>query len=302
MWTRCRDAPKKGYLNRKYPFMPSHFSTRLAFWHIRWRPHFLLLLGLPLLLSTWACRKDATLWDVNAAVPLVKASLGMRDMVPGNLIKTNSDNSLSAVFQDSIASIRLDRLSALPDTIYQKTFTLQTVKLSNQRIVYPLSLGALARKAGLTGSLILLAHGTYQPIPAIGPISSGSVDVDANQFFRTATIKSGWLDLQIVNGLPIDVTNVSFELYNKTSNTLVLTKLIPLIPANSTVNYTEDLSGKTVDGDLTLKLQNLSSPGTHKRCVGGYKQCDSDYDGYSGFERGVGNGYFPSAEFDRYQI
>ena len=59
--------------------------------------------------------------------------------------------------------------------------------------------------------------------------------------FTTMTLKDGKLDVRLFNGLPIDITDVKFELKNETNGALVVTGLFPLIPVNAEVSQTFDL-------------------------------------------------------------
>jgi len=85
----------------------------------------LALLALSML-SLDACRKgnNGPSWDVDVLAPILKTSLGVKNLVPDSLIQTNPDSSLTIVFDNTIFRLSLDTLVSLPDTSIKERFDL----------------------------------------------------------------------------------------------------------------------------------------------------------------------------------
>ena len=84
----------------------------------------LLLFLLLSMLSLAACRKGSNgpSWDVDVLAPILKTSMGIKNLVPDSLIQTNPDSSLTIVFDNTILRLSLDTLVTLPDTTIKERF------------------------------------------------------------------------------------------------------------------------------------------------------------------------------------
>lgn len=111
--------------------------------------------------------------------------------------------------------LSIDSLINFTDTSARKTFKIDSLSLYSTTVEYPITLGAIARNAGSTGQLILFLQGSTQVIPAIPAISSGAININADTLFTTMSLRDGKLDVRLFNGLPIDITDVKFELKNE---------------------------------------------------------------------------------------
>ncbi|MGZ5304338.1 MAG: hypothetical protein ACXWDO_09520, partial [Bacteroidia bacterium] len=150
----------------------------------------------------------------------------------------------------------------VPDTVEENTVTLQKLEIGRRVIKRNITLGEVARNAGFTGQLILANHGNSMAIPPLTGLSSGDIDVNAESFFETATFIDGKLEIQMRNGFPIEMTNIDFELRNKSDNTVIVTDVISSIKPNATFKKTYSLANKTVEGKLVAKIKNMNSPGS----------------------------------------
>lgn len=201
-------------------------------------------------------------WDVNILAPLLNTSLSIDDLISDSLLLENSDHSVSLVFSNSLYKFSLaDQAIKIPDTTIKAGFSLENLSLANQTLVYPLSLGQMCQQLGLLGQFIIASNGGIFPIPAIENIATGATDIDATQFFESADLQSGFIDMTLKNELPIEISNIVFLIKNKTDQQ-VLTQdtFLNLLPGQMQTKVI-DLSGKHVEGTLVASIIDLDSPG-----------------------------------------
>ncbi|MCC6753948.1 MAG: hypothetical protein IT266_08205 [Saprospiraceae bacterium] len=215
----------------------------------------------------WGCSLGEPSWDARLLAPLVKTKVNIRQLAPEEDVQADSTGLLHLVYRTDLYGLTIDSFFTFSDTTLKKAFRIDSLYLYNASASYPISLGFLARNAGTVGQLIILFHGSRQPIPAIASISGPPVEISADTIFQSMTLEQGILDLKLVNGLPIDIENVEYLLKNSGSGDIVASGIIPLVPAGGTVLATTDLAGKTVEGRLTAQLVKLSSPGSRGSAV-----------------------------------
>lgn len=201
-------------------------------------------------------------WDANVLAPLLQSSLTIHDLLADSLLQSNADNSLSLIFNNPLFHFSLaDETIDIPDTTIKASFSLQNLNLANQTLTYPLSLGQMCQQLGVLGIFIIAANGGVFPIPAISDISTGDNDIDATQFFQAADLESGFIDLTLQNGLPIEISNMVFQVRNKIDQQILTQDTFLNLLPNQSQTKTIDLSGKHVEGTLTAKILDLDSPG-----------------------------------------
>ncbi len=201
-------------------------------------------------------------WDVSILAPLLNTSLSIDNLIADSLLLQNSDHSVSLVFSNSLYKFSLaDQAVEIPDTTIKAGFSLENLSLANQTLVYPLSLGQMCQQLGLLGQFIIASNGGIFPIPAIENITTGATDIDATQFFESADLQSGFIDMSLKNELPIEISNIVFLIKNKTDQQ-VLTQdtFLNLLPG-AVQTKVIDLSGKHVEGTLEAAIIDLDSPG-----------------------------------------
>ncbi|MCB0429805.1 MAG: hypothetical protein H6585_06260 [Flavobacteriales bacterium] len=212
-----------------------------------------------------ACKNDLdkASWDVGVLAPLVKTSIGIDDLITDSLLQKTPDNTVSLVYQTGLYEFTLDQMYTMPDTTFTYNVQLQYIEMGDRSIVYPITLGQIARETGgATGAFILASHGNSVPVPPISGISSNNMPIDANEFFESVTLISGWMDIELKNELPIPITNLVFQLKNQSNGVVIVRDTFPYIPPNTTVIDSADLSGQTVYGDMLGQILNMESPGS----------------------------------------
>ena len=85
----------------------------------------LVLLSICFFMLFNSCRKKSeTSWDVDVLSPLIKTTLNIGNLVEDSLLQTNTDNSLSIVYENTLYELSLDTLVQIPDTTITDTFSL----------------------------------------------------------------------------------------------------------------------------------------------------------------------------------
>jgi len=217
-----------------------------------------------LILVFHSCRREDARpsWETEVLTPLLKGDLSINDIVSDTLVQANADSSLKLVYQNHLYDFTVDTLFNFFDTSVTKSYKLDSINLLNQKVVYPISLGEICKNAGIAGTIIISQNGNTLPIPAFGPLSSGSTNINADTLFQTMTLITGMMDVKLVNGLPVDITNVAFLLQNTSNLDTIVYGTFPVIPSGDSVMQSYPLDGKTVEGNMTANLVSLSSPGS----------------------------------------
>ena len=79
------------------------------------------LLPFALLVLVFACKQEATQWEVDVAVPLAQGSISLADYTGDNL-ETDPDGVLHLVLEQNLTDLDLSELIAIPDTTVIKSF------------------------------------------------------------------------------------------------------------------------------------------------------------------------------------
>lgn len=214
-------------------------------------------------LTFFACRKENgnPSWETTNAVPLLRSSLSIDNLVTDSLLNVDASGAISLVYQNHLYDFRLDSLFSLFDTSITRNYKLDSLSLFSQSLTYPISLGAIAQNAGLLGYAIIINNGNTAAIPAFPNVSTGAQPINVDSLFQTITLVTGFMDITLTNGLPIDITNLAFELRNQSNNSLIAIDTFPIIPAGGTETRTISMAGKTIEGKMNASLV-LNSPGS----------------------------------------
>ncbi len=221
-----------------------------------------------LIASLFACRKPVS-WNTELAVPLTKGTLNVHDMLPDSVRESRNKGHVFLVLSQNLYTLDLTRdYIAIPDTILRQNVSLDSLKIPNRSMYYPITLGAIARADNsTTGALIIALNGNTAPIPSFGNLSATDLPVDATELFQTADVRSGWMDLEIKNGLPIPVSNLVFQMKNASDGTVIISDQVASIEAGETFVRSYDLSGKILEGHILVDIVNIGSPGSNNQPV-----------------------------------
>ncbi len=235
-------------------------QTVLINGHLKHRIYIFLSLSLLFL----SCRKENEnpSWDMQVLAPLLKSSMNIGNLVPDSLLKSNADSSLKLVYENNLYKLPVDSVFSIPDTSNRSSVKLDSIKIGDRTIVYPITLGRIATQAGTNGQIIINQNGNFAFIPPFMNISSGDIDIDGRALFQSMTLIKGFMDITIRNSLPIDITNLTFQLKNKSSGVIIAQQTFPLIAKGDSAKSSIPLAGKTVEGLMLGKIVNLDSPGS----------------------------------------
>ncbi|MFN8323013.1 MAG: hypothetical protein U0T74_10180 [Chitinophagales bacterium] len=231
-----------------------------------------VVLAVAILSVMYSCKKDArTSWNTELLVPIATSTLSLQNLVKDSSLVTNPDNSLTLAYKSSLYSFNLaDQLVNIPDTSIGQKFTLDSLKLPNQVVRFRTSLGFLATSmlsnadptTQLLGQFILGQNGSSIPMPPLNGFNPGAFHFDATNFFDSAILVSGDVEVWAVNNLPIPVSGATCKLTNSSDNSLVATYNLPYIPAKDSVFFVIPLGGARVTSQLDFNITNLSTPGS----------------------------------------
>lgn len=213
-------------------------------------------------LGFFGCKKsfEPPSWDADIITPIAKSNLSISNLAGGSTsLQVNADTTVSIVYSNELFDFTMDSLVAINVAPFTRNVKIDSLKLSDQTIQQSVTLGEVARQMGPPAEGIILSnHGNSAPIP--GPfngVTAGPFTVDASSFLTTATLENGFMDVKIVNGFPVEIQNVTYEIRNQSDNSLILTDNYPSIPAGDSVFSSTDLSGTTIEGVLEITITNM---------------------------------------------
>jgi len=198
-------------------------------------------------------------------VPLVTGELDLYDLVPDSITVIGENQDVTLVYQTDLLDYDLtEEAIEIPDTSVEYFVSLDSLSLDDQILSIPISLGQLAVDLGFPyGTLLIAANGSEITLDPLIGLSTDPTPVDATSFFETATFLSGWLDISIANGFPVDLDTVVFELKNSVGGELVVYDTFYSVPSGGVpIVETYDLTGMTVEGNLVGQIKYFSTPGS----------------------------------------
>lgn len=106
-------------------------------------------------------------------------------------------------------------------------------------------------------------NGTYPFIPAIPPVTQGPFAVQTSQSYASVTFASGKMGMVITNNLPINLKSGSTFVIEQGSSTFFSHTINVNINPGEVYTMTPeyDLAGKTLNENISVKVQNFASDG-----------------------------------------
>lgn len=215
------------------------------------------------IVSTYSCRKQNAEWESDWAVPLIKTEIHLTDLLPSDNLSNDTLGLHRIVYRTSLYNIAVDSLFVIPDTIRTRTFTIDSLSLYDATTIFPISLGEICRQAGILGLLIISNQGNTVPVGPIPAFNTPPFEISADTLFTSMTLEEGTMELGFKNELPIDITDVKFELKNRSDNSIIVSGTFPIIKSNESVKQEFSLAGKTVEGKLNAQIVSFASPGSN---------------------------------------
>lgn len=202
----------------------------------------LIYLSLFLALVVSSCKKSTKpSWDIDIEAPLIYTSLGIDKIIPDSLLKVNSDNSLSIIYESSLYDFQIDSLVKVPDTITSKYFPpLPGVVIQPGQTIFNITEdpslsfndAEISRIDVRAGEIILdLKHTITEPVIVTYKIPSAKKNGVPFQITETLPPANGQQTHLIkqfdISGYSIDLTGLN----NSEVNTLVTVTSAVLDPA-----------------------------------------------------------------------
>ena len=219
-----------------------------------------LLLIILLTLTLFACKHELErpVWDVEMILPLVHTKMSINNILPDTNVNVleNEEGFITLVYEENFIDIRLDTLIKIEAIADEKTHTLDSASFANVVITDTATIGETITEIPL--GTLLLPDGSTNEIPAFSNIITGdTINIDASEYFDNMTLHKGTLIVEIMNGYPTDISNISLTLINATNQNMVGTFDFDLIPSGSTKSDSADIGGQTIDENLFAILNNM---------------------------------------------
>ncbi len=205
------------------------------------------------------CKLSDKQWDINMLIPVAHADLTISNMINDTSLKKYPDSSLYLVNVQTLNSLSISSLLNVPDTTFKKTVSLKSISLGHRTIKQSVSLGQVIFKAyGIPPAVL---QGQRIPIQPISKLNLGKTSINAASLFTDASFINGTLTLSINNGFPIEITDIHFQMLNKSDT--IIDDTIASIPPKGTHISSYSLAGKTLSANLSFNVLNMSSPGSN---------------------------------------
>jgi hypothetical protein len=219
----------------------------------------ILLISLTTLLI-FACKHELErpTWDVDMIVPLVHSQMNINDMFSDSILNIveNEEGFISLVFQEEFIDMNLDTLIKIDAIADEQIHTLDSASFDNVVIADTATIGETIIE--IPFGTILLPDGSTNSIPAIANIANeDTINIDASEYFETMTLYKGMLIIEIMNGYPTDLSNISLSLINSTNQNLIATFSFPIIASGTTASDSISIAGQTMDENLLSILHNM---------------------------------------------
>lgn len=202
-------------------------------------------------------------WDSEWILPLATSESGLDDIIQDSTIATNDEGLFALVFRDTLTSINLADLVSFPGFDLGFTVSLDSIRLNPDTITQTITLEEVADQliedGNIIGQLIKNSDSsTLFLVPAVPGLNSGTIPIDASDFFEFAKLDSGFLDLTINNEWPLTLENVVLEVRNATlPGPPIVRDTFPVIPAGTSRTRSYDLAGTEIESQLEGELVNL---------------------------------------------
>ena len=228
-----------------------------------------IIFALLILVGT-ACKKDfeKPQWDTNILAPFAYTELSIQNIVKNGAFQTNPDNSMDLFIRDTLYTLEMDSLVQIEAPSFDIIKTLDSIVFDTAPIVTKITLGMIARQmvaqGNPLGSSILASQGLPALVPpgTVNNITGGPIAINISNVLVTANVKEGFLDITVINGLPLAITNAVFKIANANPPSATIAQpVLTNIAAGATALHTEDISGKLIEGNLTATILDIDLGG-----------------------------------------
>lgn len=219
------------------------------------------LLYIICILLVFSCKPEKPTWESSYIVPILSTSLNINKLVNDTVLKVENDESVTLVYKQNLNTTYLNDFVQIPNTGFERNYKLSNVNLNDQQFNQQITLGMLAQSWPGWGVLILANNGSNLTLPDITNVTAGPFQASIQNVFQSATLNNGFLDIEVTNNLPVDLTNVEFEISNAGSGTVLVTHTFPILDSGVTQSASFNMAGKTIEGNLEIRLLNMDVEG-----------------------------------------
>ena len=214
---------------------------------------------------TQACMRKTEFptWNSNILTPIATTTIGMNNLVTDSSFQLAKDSSYIFSSKYSLSEIKFDSLIKFTEIPFDQDYTLQKLKLAPQTANQKFSLGDFINQTpytfinGYNGAMLPTLFSSFLPAKLTqGPL--GPYYFNANNFFKSATLLTGKLDLVISNNLPVDLENVTIQFRNRNTSELIFERTNIAILSGGSFTDSEDLAGKVVEGDMEALIPTIT--------------------------------------------
>ncbi|WP_417590144.1 hypothetical protein [Owenweeksia hongkongensis] len=225
------------------------------------KPYISILL---LAVLAFGCKPDPKIpkWDVEALTPLVSTRMDIGDILADSNLTIDPDGLVSIVYQNRLATILPNEIIRPLSADFSNTIKLKDINLGSPTIKDEISLGQLAKDGSVVGQFLIYNNGKTTLIPAFTSVPRKNFTIDATNIFQTISLITGDMKVEIRNDFPITLTDIDFNLKNKSSGTILVQKKIDTLKPLQTYTETFSLNGQTIEGQLVTTLASISTPGS----------------------------------------
>lgn len=218
------------------------------------------LLIILVFLLLFACKHELERpsWDVEMIIPLVHTKMTINNMLSDtNLnILENEEGFINLIYEESFIDMNLDTLIKIDAVADEQIHTLDSASFADVVITDTSTIGEAINE--IPFGTTLLPDGSTNTIPSIPNVANqDTINIDASEYFETMTLYRGFLIIDIMNGYPTDISNVSLSLINSTNQNIIATFSFPLIASGSSISDSVSIAGQTLDKNLLAILNNM---------------------------------------------
>lgn len=226
-------------------------------------PRLLYFIFACLILQSCMRKTEFPSWNSNILTPIAHSNIGIKSLVTDTTVKKSNDSSYVISTRLALSEIKFDTLIKFSEIPFDATYNLQTLKLAPQTVTQRFSLGDFINQTpytfinGYNGVMLPALFASLLP-PTLDQGPLGPYYFNANQFFKSATLISGDLNLKITNNLPVDLKNISIQFRNQSSGIVILERTGVNLNSGSSQSFYENLAGKTIEGDLEALIPTIT--------------------------------------------
>lgn len=211
-------------------------------------------------LLLFACKHELEkpTWDVDVIVPIAHTNMSINNLLPDSELNFTEDNNgfITLVYEEALFNVDYDSLLILETTSEETIIKIDSVDFKDVIIEHIITIGSVINE--LPFGSILFPNGSQRDIPTIeGVIQNDTINIDASEYFESMTLFNGMLNIELRNGYPTDISNVSFSIYNATNQNLIATFSTSLIESGETYNDSVSVAGESLDYLMIGIINNM---------------------------------------------